>query len=60
LASIAGLRNLKTLYLTGCPLTDTAIPHLRNLKQLEALDVEGTQISASGLQSLKSSLPKLR
>jgi hypothetical protein len=49
---LAGMRSLKTLYLTNRRVTDEGLAHLAGLAKLELLDLSGTPITDAGLVHL--------
>ena len=62
-AGLAHLRNLTLLRYLGlrrCPVTDDAISHITALPSLRNLDVSDTEITPSGLKTLKEALPECR
>lgn len=46
------------LLLVDNPITDAGLAHLEGFKQLESLDLQGTDVTAAGVQKLKAALPK--
>ena len=52
------LPSLKVLDLTGSPITDAGLAHLRGLTQLKRLDLRGTKATNRGIQSLQRELPQ--
>jgi hypothetical protein len=59
LACIKGLKNLRTLDLSGTMVTDAGLAHLENLAELRELDLSVDMISDAGITHLKG-LHKLR
>lgn len=59
LEHLAGLTDLKWLFLERTKVSDAGLVHLKSLTQLERLHLDGTQISDEGLLYLKG-LKKLR
>lgn len=50
---LGGLTKLETLYLTGSPLNDSAMPHIvKNFKRLKRFDFVDTKVSPTGLMQL--------
>jgi len=45
------------LYLTSTSVSDSAVPHLAKLKNLEELYIRWTHISESGARQLREALP---
>jgi hypothetical protein len=62
LVRLTGKERLKGLYIgLGAPrITDAGLPHLRDFKNLEILDVQNSQVTARGLEELIKGLPKLK
>lgn len=52
--------NLKSLYLVGTRITDASIPHLKELQNLQRIDIVGTKISQQGKQDLQTAMPGLK
>ncbi len=52
LKELAGLENLKTLYLARTPVTDAGLTQLVRLKNFQSLDVSRTQITDAGMNEL--------
>ena len=48
---------LRTLNLTGVPVTDTAIPHLKQIEGVRVFQLYGTQITPAGAAELQAALP---
>jgi hypothetical protein len=57
LKGLAGLTQLKNLYLQDTNVTDDGLKYLRGLKQLQSLDLNGTKVTARGIQELRQALP---
>lgn len=57
LVDITGLTNLKYLDLRNTQVSDTGIAHLKRLTNLETLHLSRTQVSLTGLKTLKAALP---
>ncbi|KAI8826665.1 uncharacterized protein EV422DRAFT_5757 [Fimicolochytrium jonesii] len=55
LQSLAALRQLEELDLTGCRITDHGIPDLADIASLQVLALSRTKITTTGLVSLSSS-----
>ncbi|MBS3764138.1 MAG: leucine-rich repeat domain-containing protein, partial [Planctomycetes bacterium] len=53
LAHLAGLKNLRELYLDWTDITDAGLAHLTGLKNLRELDLGYTKITDAGLAHLK-------
>ena len=47
-------------YALNTPVTDDGLDHVRDLPQLERLDLRGTQVTDAGLERLKRSHRTLR
>jgi hypothetical protein len=62
LARLCGKDRLKRLHigLGVVRVTDAGIAHLRDFKKLEVLDVQNSEVTAPGLDSLVKDLPNLR
>ena len=56
--NVAGLKNVKSLILSGFSLTDACLPHLAKMKQLEKLSLYTTKITPEGAKKLNAALPK--
>jgi hypothetical protein len=57
---LAALGKLEKLGIEGCRrVDDTAIPELTNWKSLKYLDLQETQVTAAGLDTLRKSRPEL-
>ena len=52
LEEVAGLTNLRALYLFYSPVTDAGLKHLAGLTKLESLDLSSTRVSDAGLKQL--------
>lgn len=59
LAVLKGAKNLRTLELEGCRLTDDDLEHLQPLRNLESLTIRNIPITDEGLRAL-TGLTKLR
>jgi uncharacterized membrane protein/mono/diheme cytochrome c family protein len=59
MTSIAELKNLRKLSLSGASVNDSAIVNLLKLSELESLNLQGTGVTAEGLMHL-ASLKKLQ
>ncbi len=60
-ASLAGQRSLKILWLTGNRgVTDAALKSLASLPRLQQVELSGTSVSEAGWQALLRQSPKLR
>jgi hypothetical protein len=68
LASISALRRLmlrnksvrrRTCSSLGSGVTDQGLIHVTNLKKLRDLNVEGSQVTTNGIETLRNSMPKL-
>src|SRR5215831_15946985 len=57
--SLAGMHNLKRLYLRDTSITDEALKHIANLTRLEELDLYGVKVTDRGIAWLKD-LKELR
>ncbi|HEY9715091.1 MAG TPA: hypothetical protein V6C72_16595, partial [Chroococcales cyanobacterium] len=55
--NLAGIKHMHKLAMTTSKITDASVPVIKQLKELEMLDVNGTQISAKGLAQLHAALP---
>src|SRR5262249_6444607 len=53
MASLAGMRNLRRLYLRDLNLSDDSLKHIAGLTRLEELDLYGVRVSDRGMQYLK-------
>lgn len=58
--SLKNLGNLRVLGLINAPLTDGCVDKLAELKNLTQLILQGTQVSAEGLQKLQAALPNCK
>ncbi|MCX5653361.1 MAG: hypothetical protein NTY65_01745 [Planctomycetota bacterium] len=45
------------LYLGGTPITDAGVKDLKELKDLQRLNLTGTKITDAGLKDLRQALP---
>src|SRR3954453_18841468 len=59
MASVAGMHNLRRLYLRDTSVTDDALRHIAGLSKLEELDLYGVKLSDKGIAYLKD-LKELR
>ena len=59
MASVAGMHNLKRLYLRDTSITDEGLQHLSGLTKLEELDLYGVKVTDRGIAALKD-LKELR
>jgi hypothetical protein len=59
-AQLSGFRQLKVLHLYSAPITDSALPHLAKLGNLQVLYVGNTNLSAASIQMLGATLPDCR
>lgn len=48
---------LRTLNLTGVPVTDEAIPHLKQIQGVRVFELYDTQITPAGAAELQAALP---
>ena len=60
LKHLAGLTNLESLDLFHTFVSDDSLPSLYGLKQLKQLSLEGTLVTADGIQQLQQRLPTTR
>jgi hypothetical protein len=58
LKELAGLKNLKALYLSTTQVSDAGLKELAALKNLQVLYLSNTKETAAGVQELLKSLPK--
>lgn len=57
--TLAGFNQLRAINLNDCGLvTDAAIPHLKEMKQLELLGIQQSGITQAGLAELEDALPE--
>lgn len=56
-ASIQSRENLRMLNLSGTPVTDTGLVHLKGLKSLERLMLDYTKVTPAGVAKLRKALP---
>ena len=49
---------LRTLNLTGVPVTDAAIPQLKQIQGVRVFQLYGTQITPAGAAELQAALPE--
>ncbi len=59
LTDIAGMTNLRALYVFYLPVTDAQLKHLAGLKNLEVLDLSHTKVTDQGMKEL-AALKSLR
>lgn len=59
LACLADLERLGQLDLTGAPVTDAGLKHLRSPKSLRFVLLSGTSVTRAGVQDLKAAVPKV-
>jgi hypothetical protein len=52
LTELAGLKQLRGLYLFHLPVTDAQLKHLTGLKSLQTLDLSSTRVTDAGLKEL--------
>jgi hypothetical protein len=52
LKDLAGLTNLRALYLFYMPVTDADLKHIAGLKHLQVLDLSATKVSGAGIKAL--------
>ena len=57
---IGTFTSLKSLYLVGTKITDASIPHLKELTNLQRVDIVGTKISPQGKKDLQAAMPGLK
>jgi hypothetical protein len=57
LQALAGLEELRTLYLIGAKVTDAGLKELAGLKQLHNLYLNATKATNAGIDELKKALP---
>ena len=55
-----GIEGLKRVSLRNTGLTNAAVKDLRLLKDLEELDLTGTEITAQAIEAIRSALPNCR
>ena len=58
LASVG--QRIKTLDLTGNPITDAGLAHLQQMTELEFVFLDKTQVTAAGVEELQSAMPELK
>ncbi|NLS94216.1 MAG: hypothetical protein GXX96_18805 [Planctomycetaceae bacterium] len=58
LASLKNARNIKRLFLDGCPISDTGIKELLGWDQLQLLSIDDTNCTDEGIRSI-ARLPQL-
>lgn len=51
---------LKKLYLSGMPVTDARLEHLKGLKKLEILGLHDVRISLTAEERLRAALPRMK
>jgi Leucine-rich repeat (LRR) protein len=56
LRHVLGLPKLESLDLDGCPISDSAIVNLQELRNLKKLNIKGTQVSRQGAEILSATL----
>ena len=54
---IGKLTKLVVLYLDRNPITDTDLEHLKSMKRLKELHLNGTKVTKQGVAALKQALP---
>jgi hypothetical protein len=60
LLHVGKLTRLESLWLTSNPnVTDAGLQHFKNLAHLKYLQVQGTKVTAAGVEDLKRALPTL-
>lgn len=59
LALLEQLGNVRGVFIKA-PITDTAIPYLRKLTQVEVIRLDNARISDAGVEELKQALPNAR
>ncbi len=57
LAHLAGLTELRELYLSWTEITDAGLPHLAGLTQLHELHLSDTEVTDAGVAWLRRALP---
>ena len=57
---IAPLRTLQELKLNRTPIGDAELEHLKTYEFLKVLDLSGTNVTLSGVEALRQSLPRTR
>jgi hypothetical protein len=58
--SLIALSDVKWLVLMDTRITDAGLEHLKGLKKLERLDLEGSLVTEKGVETLKNSLPNAK
>jgi hypothetical protein len=56
--SLRRVTNLRSLHLADTDVTDSSVQFLSNLRLLTQLDVQGTQITTTGVKRLRAGLPR--
>lgn len=57
LAIFAGLPTVSHIDLSGTPVNDQCLPHLKSMRNLRSVDLTGTQVSERGAEKLQEALP---
>jgi hypothetical protein len=60
LKALGALTELRWLVLMDTGVTDQGLKHIRHLKKLERLDLEGSKVTKQGAEELKKALPDVR
>jgi hypothetical protein len=60
LSKLGRLPDLQSLDLTGVPIGDAGLEHLKNAKSLTTLNVPGTNVTAAGVAKLQAALPNCK
>lgn len=56
-SKLGGMQSLRTLWLTGSAITDQSLPIINRLPAIESIDLQRTQVTPRGLQTLKAAHP---
>jgi hypothetical protein len=57
---LIGLTKLQRLFLDDTQVTDAGMAHLRELKELQRLDLFGAAVSNAAVESLQRSVPGVK
>lgn len=57
LIEIAGLSQVRVLFIDANPITDAGLTHLQQMTNLQVLKLRQTQVTSSGVTAIKNALP---
>jgi hypothetical protein len=56
---MSAAKKIETLWMTGTNLTDQSIDRIARMRQLQAVDLQRTKVTAAGIERLRKARPDL-